>query len=132
MLPQEAILKGKAAAKQPVVVEGGKERIQQLDELKKMTVQKKEIGKFMLQRQAASLQHASVSYTMYSPGSYQSPVYNGFKMPSSYALGTPLVCTKRKIHTGTLKLNSSMFDSSAKVFSVLAQHRWLFSDDRQD
>ncbi|XP_021469006.1 uncharacterized protein C10orf67 homolog, mitochondrial isoform X2 [Oncorhynchus mykiss] len=38
-----------------------------------------------LQRQAASLQHASVNYMMDSAGSYQSPVYNGFKMPSSYA-----------------------------------------------
>ncbi|KAK6310698.1 hypothetical protein J4Q44_G00187530 [Coregonus suidteri] len=43
-----------------------------------------------LQRQAASLQHASVSYMMDSAGSYQSPVYNGLKMPSSYATGTPL------------------------------------------
>ncbi|XP_070989730.1 uncharacterized protein C10orf67 homolog, mitochondrial [Oncorhynchus clarkii lewisi] len=43
-----------------------------------------------LQRQAASLQHASVNYMMDSAGSYQSPVYNGFKMPSSYATGTPL------------------------------------------
>uniref|UniRef100_A0A4W5LXA5 Si:dkey-188g12.1 n=1 Tax=Hucho hucho TaxID=62062 RepID=A0A4W5LXA5_9TELE len=43
-----------------------------------------------LQRQAASLQHASVNYMMDSAGSYQSPVYKGFKMPSSYATGTPL------------------------------------------
>ncbi|XP_019897816.2 uncharacterized protein C10orf67 homolog, mitochondrial [Esox lucius] len=64
-----------------------------------------------LQRQAASLQHASVSYTsilrktgkmnagwcqcpnatlMDSPGSYQRPVYNGFKRPTSFATGTPL------------------------------------------
>ncbi|KAJ8012042.1 hypothetical protein DPEC_G00064580 [Dallia pectoralis] len=43
-----------------------------------------------LQRQAALLQHASVSYTMDSPGSYQRLVYNGNKRPSSFATGTPL------------------------------------------